>query len=287
MPNWCQFMCLRSNTSSTFSPVDRNGFVAWYRADSSAYSDNFGTNPPGTPCINNDEVISWKDFGIPNDSDSFGGVPGTTGIFKTGIQNGLPGILFTGGDKSVTCTSNFDNLLDGATKDMPWSFFAVLKPDFNGSAITCAGLGSDAGAGLESAVDFVTILTDGSIRTLRNTNDGQGNRTILSQAGVISTGTSYIIDVLFGKVITNTVNIHVNGTNVNTATFEMSLDISPGSAGEGRIGAGGDFGISTNPFSGHIMEMIVYNSHPYSLDGDITRQLTKAYLSNKYGIPVA
>lgn len=87
-----------TGASSGFDPNSISGLKLWLKADSGPVKNGGGSPSDG------DSVTTWTDKSAIGNSVSQGTVANMP-LYKTGIQNGLPGILFDGSNDTMTKTS--------------------------------------------------------------------------------------------------------------------------------------------------------------------------------------
>lgn len=208
--------------SGAFTSGSPAGLKLWLKADSLVLS-------------NNDPVGTWADQSG-NGNNFTQGTAGNKPLYKTGIINGLPAVLFDGTDDFMSMT--------GAPCSQPVTIFLVVQPSLNTAsqktyATFCHGItGGNSGWfivaklstnfwGSFTTADFSSgnALTSGTNYLLGNAADGSTYGAILYQAG--------------SQVATN------GNTEVGVGT---------------NAGLGKDLVNSNREYAGYIAEYLVYNS---------------------------
>lgn len=272
-PNFAHyFFSGKKSSSGTFIPSDIPNLTIWYKADNTAYSDNFVSSPPGTACVNNSNVVSWKN--ISNNVLNSYGAALTEPTFKTNIQNSLPSVRFNGTDEYLV-----DESIDAWNSNInpPFTVFFCFNATNTGGIRTLMNMQSDVVA--NNKLKFLSVLNDGTLSTSRQVDDLAGERTLSSAAGQITNGTSYVVCVLYNGT---TATIYKNGTSVASSDLGVDGEILQYIGGANKIGASGD-GTIANYFAGDIFEIVGYE---FALTGTQFTSVDR-YLGTKWGITVA
>lgn len=131
-----------------FSPADIAGLQLWLKADGLLYSNDGKT----IPSVNSGVVAVWDDASSAG-NDAAQTNNGKRPIFTTGLQNGLPGVVFTG-SQVMLCIS-LENQMQ------PYTLLVVFKGHgqylFDGTPFDKGGL-SIAGGNIR-AINTVGNLT--------------------------------------------------------------------------------------------------------------------------------
>lgn len=234
-------------TASTwlFVPASGPTPVFWVIADTQVYSDTTCLTPA---TVDGTAVNCWKD-------QSGGGhhvVRATTGsdpVYKTSVQNSLPGIRF-GGTTGQQLVAPANSSLDPS--HLTWFLVGKLTNtstggDANGSFFIKAGATSaqDAVYGAvwltsPNKIDFAARFGGGAWI------DGP-------QSGAISRSTYY---TLAGRADGSTAQVYVNGTQAGTGSYGAVSTVSgPLSVG----GIAGSFG-TASALRGDVLEVRIYGS---------------------------
>jgi len=197
--------------------------ACWYSADSLSLS-------------NNDKVASWTDLSG-NANHLLQAVDANRPVFKTGIQNGLPAVLFTSGDVSRLVA----NITDQA---QPNTIFMVYKLVDTASVILFDGIS----AGGRQA--FYVSAGDMSM-----------------YAGGVLTGPAANTNVHYASLLFNGVsgNCRIDGVDDTGNAGAQALE---------GITLGTDYTGTGQPANVYVMELIVYNGSESFTDNE-TGLITK------------
>lgn len=199
LTNWTQYVI-------TGNPNPAN-LYAWYKADTLSLS-------------NNDPVSTWPDSsGNGNDLTSSGG---TRPTFKTGIQNSMPAVLFSG-------SQNMKNTTLSPVIGTPFSIFAV----FNATSVS------------SSSVILCTWNSNTNQLRIEPTQWEYGGYSGAMLGGTASTGIHLFSVANFG---TASSTFMIDGTTIATQ------DVGSGTTTQLGMGDNAGLGLS---FSGYIMEIII------------------------------
>jgi hypothetical protein len=227
---------MTSGGSSAFSPASIPGLQLWLDA-----SQISGLN-------DGDAVATWNDLSG-NGNDVTQATASKKPTYKTGIQNGLPAVLFDGVDDFLLITKAF-----GLTSG---TLFVVYKSTA-GSYCVLRTNNDSAGQYFRYAGDgngYWGVFTTGRIETYPASMPG---------ANVAA----YVVDVSSAASKT----VHVNGIDkgAQSFTFASPTQINIGD----NLGSGGPY------MTGYVMEVGLYNSAISA--GNLA--LLNVYLAAKYGI---
>jgi hypothetical protein len=228
-----------ATVDQAFSPTDITGLYAWYDADQLGLADN-------------DPVSSWTD-------ESGGGrhmTGAATPLYKTGVQNGLPGVLFDGTDDTLTAT---------VAADASRTIFIVAKK-----------LSSTTGGSVWSMSNTsARVFTGSGSGWLYNAKDAAVG------GGQANIGTAAVADAVAGSVISlvlaSATSLTVYGNGVDTVGAFDPHSIITTATGFRLSGIG-----ASQFFSGYVFEVIAYDTAL----SDTDREAVETYLLDKW-IPAA
>ncbi len=203
-----------------------------------------------------DGGANWRDI-----SNNYSSLTGTGSLFTGSSINFNPTVAFGGSNYYTT------NLAVDASSNSDLAVIAVYRPS-----------STDAGAvwGESNGGSFSRYILDGS----GGDNSSVSNGTPMSESdisGLFESGQVTLASVIFDEDQSNGSSVRINGENALTFTANQDGQ----AANNFQIGAIGD---DTNPFTGDLAEIIVYNQLLAS-SNDL-RQI-ESYLAIKYGITMA
>lgn len=218
--------------SGPFSPPDIAGLTVWLKAD-------------GLSLNNNDPVSTWTDSsGNGHDATQSGG---SRPVYKTGIKNSKPAVLFAGGQY----------MSGSLTLSQPMTVFFVIQH-------------------LNTGTDYQFYLDGASNRVafVRLVTGSDGYDLFAGADAVVSQAQDSNWHYLSGVVNGASSIVAINGT--------ATTGLDSGSNSLGSTYYLGCFGPTPGMFymDGYIAEMIIYNSALNTTN----RQLVEAYLAAKYAI---
>ncbi len=223
-------------TYVSFLPTDITGLKLWLKADSLVLNDG-------------DSVSTWTDSS--GSGTNVTGVTTTRPLYKTGIINGLPSVLFDG-------TDDFLNSASGLAALNSNSQFIVIQPTldtasqktyscmahYGGKSFMCAKVSTNVWGTFAGAGDVgTTALTSGS---------------------------NYLVECTTPNATLYQRGVGVGGSGTSVA----------GPVGSTSVGIGKDLVTAGREYAGHIAEVIVYNTVLSNTD----RIRVENYLINKYAL---
>lgn len=232
-------------SAPSFSPAQTSGIKVWLKADVGVYSDA-GT----TPSTNGGIVQQWNDQSGNGNHASQTSV-GQQPIYRTGEQNGLPGIRF----------DSTDDYLSGTLSVLTsFTYYAVVKATTNSTINgTILFHGNNAGSA-------GCVLQRASNATLTLSESGSGN-----SVNGMTTGTTFTVAAHFNGA-SSALSLNSNAaTSINAGSASMtafSLNRSDQSEP-----------LSTNKGDWEYFEVIIYTGSVSA--GDEANIL--AYLQSKWG----
>lgn len=234
---------LASNASVT--PSSYAGLLRWWDASALAYSD-------GTAIDNGSN--KWTDLSG-NAAHANQATGGNQPLCKTGIQNGLRGILFDGVDDELNFTA-----ISSATA---LTLIAVVKNTANGQG-TLGLLKNSGGTGdwrldLGASLEVKYRITD------------NGNDTAISNQFTSTASAAHCSAVAVDSAGANNADFYEGATSRGTftvATFSLSLD---------KIGAP----VGAN-WTGYLLEIVAYSQKRTSTE---IAALYNSYFKPKWGLP--
>lgn len=275
-----------ASLTDNFTPDDLDGLAAWLRADAGIFSDADGTVPI---TADGESLVAWEDQANGALVDGEASPP----VYKTGIINGRPAILFTAASSQymtgTDTTVNSTNLQDhtpygGITPSAPGLTMFIVAVDTTAGAAARNLIGHSTNSATTNRhtvnIGAGVMRPRISIRRL----DADASQTLTSAAGVLITQN---VPFIFATVIDHTAALgsaYRNGTEAvaSTALTSGVGPVSHLSAARVRIGST----IANTPvdfWDGYIAEIIIYRrALPTS-----ERDQVESYLGNKYGITVA
>jgi hypothetical protein len=250
------FQPLLDRENAGFSPAAVPGLMFWVDANdlTTLYQDSALTT---AVAADTDPVGAWIDK-VTGTNQAQQTNATKRPLYKTNIQNGLPGLLFDGTDDFLQLVTQFE--LDGAV-----TAIVVMNPAENGTIQT----------------PIFMSKTTGNVYAFWMYANCSGDSYICSVYDTGERGTTYAGDPVGANIITLTgieggvVNNYRNGVlkagAVTLGTFGYTSSTS-------KIGAYGSGGIL--PFSGHIHEIVVYDR----VLSDAQLAQVWDYLSQKWAI---
>lgn len=235
-----------------FSPKDLSGLTMWLDANSLNLSDNSA-------------VTTWTDISGSSNS-ALQGTAGFKPVYKTGVVNGRPAVLFDGVDDFMSLTAGAQTAMLAGDK----SVFAAVK------WVSTAGVESRVLSVADGAFStrFALRYTTGPVYGVVYTT-GVAQASITATAGNIpSTSAAQILEVVqSGASLTARTNGTQLAANPSNAGTEAAVY---GSIGSGPTGADlwGNL---------YICEVAVYNRALSTSEASQVR----SYLGTKYGVTVA
>ncbi len=239
-----------------FVPTDIAGLALWLAADdiASLYKEDTETTPVSA---DSDPLGSWRDkSGNGRHHRNSTGTERPT--YKTGVQNGLPAILFDGTDDNLIPIVGLDTLTAA-------TLLMVAKLQNDPPAVgSKTGLLEYTNAALKTAWPW----TDGVIyqafgtNTRKTTVNPTPSLAVFNVSGVVTASGEY--------------TTYLNGTQTfTTATNTVGWS----TAANSRVGK--SLGAPIGFLDGWIGEILVYDS----VLSTTNRQLVEAYLKAKWGTP--
>lgn len=241
---------LASGAAAAFSPSDITGLVGWWKADGTLWQDSGRTTPV---TADGDPVGAWDDASG-NGNHVIQATAGARPLYKTGVQNSLPGVLFDNTDDNLSKA--------GWVGTTQWSAFAVAK---------------QGAAALGSVLDG----DDGTNRWAQHLRHNGGNLEALAfDSGDaaytdMQAWTSTSFKVLSAVRGASSVQAWVASTSDgSTATLNTNnTDTTP-------LTIGSHAAIASQLWNGHILEVLLYNS---ALSAG-NRGLVETYLATKWAV---
>ncbi len=203
--------------AAPFDPLSITGCKLWLKADALVLNDG-------------DAVSTWTDSS--GNANHATGITTTRPLYKTGIINGKPAVLFDGTDDFLTMTAN--------PTIQPLTTFVVTQPTLNTA----------------SQKGYATIVCGAGTNTFfivaKLSTNFWGTFTVsdLSSGNALVSGTPYLLETTCD---TGTTYIYQRGLQVNTTNFAEAGTGATGSLGKDTINAGREY-------AGYIAEEIVYNT---------------------------
>ncbi len=227
-------------TPVVFAPTDIAGCILWLKADSLVLNDG-------------DPVSTWTDSS--GNGNTFTGVTTTRPLYKTGIINSKPAVLFDGTDDFMTGPASLGT--SGKT------VFLVVQPTLNtASQKTYATfIHSEAGGG--PGIFIVAKISTNFWGTFTNAD--------LSSANALTSGSNYLLE---NTSASGSVFLYQGGVQVATTTGTTETNSGT------NIGLGKDLGNANRQYAGYIAEAIWYNSVLSSGN----RILVENYLIARYAL---
>lgn len=254
-----------------FDPDDISGCMLWLKADSISGSDG-------------DDVTAWSDSSGEGHNVTVPSGASNRPHYKTNIMNGQPTILFNGSNEEYLTTTGIDDVIRGG-QGTDFTVFLAVKPtsvstnnqlmfgSYYTSAWQSVSLGRNSNKlamGIDNASKFKVLGkdTDGDVST---------------SGSALSDDTGYVVSCAYDDS-ENIMWQFINGTQTDKETsFECGAN-SAGAPTMGGIATAGRGGTTiSNEYTGHIAEVIVFNS----LLSERNMVDVNHYLGNKYGISVA
>ncbi len=226
-------------TLSSFSPTDIAGCVLWLKANSLVLNDG-------------DPVSTWTDSS--GNGNNFTGVTTTRPLYKTGIINTLPAVLFDGTDDFMTGPAS----LGTSNK----SVFLVIQPTLNTASQKSYATFIHGESGGGPGIFMVARLSTNFWGTFALADVSSGNALI--------SGSKYLLE---NTSQTNPLFLYQRGVQVATDT---NTETGSGSA----VGLGKDLGNAGREYAGYIAEAIWYNTVLSSGN----RVLVENYLIGRYAL---
>ena len=223
----------RAKTASAWLPNSRSGLVYWFKADSISAS-------------NGSAVATWFDQSG-NGNDAAQTTSTQQPLFMTGIQNGLPMLLFDGSDDFFALAST--------SYVSSYSIFCVLKR--TNTSMTLVGFST----------------SDGSYQPYGPYIYSNGNIYAGSQAEYASYADNPTTCNMYSNIVTAGVQAIYKDTVLQTVTHTSSS----GTGSWDRIGQRG----GTEYSGGYEGELFMYNTNVSSTD----RGYAENYLKTKWGTP--
>ncbi len=172
-------------------------------------------------------------------------------LFRTGIQNSLPGILLDGVDDYLDFEKGHQ-FLQKTPEFTPMTVLVVGRPTLTGNADqTMLSLGSVNGTNPYSPF-LITLITDRLRFILRNDTGGANGLAINS---VVTAGQTHIMAARYPDNTTNGSKMYVDNTEVLAGTITTTGTMTTNHL---RLGAAGNFGGAFSFFKGYIFEFYVY-----------------------------
>jgi hypothetical protein len=91
---------LGTGSGSSFSPTDIAGLVGWWKSDGTKWQDSART----VAVTADSDPVGAIDDASGNGNHLLQATAGRRPLYRTGLQNGLPGLTFDGGDDFLTAT---------------------------------------------------------------------------------------------------------------------------------------------------------------------------------------
>jgi len=240
--------CRRKAFSNSISPTSVSQLTHWWKADSLSLTDGTKVGNTGT---------EWVDL--------IGGLIATNSTanqrptFKTGVANGLPGVLFT--NLTSFATQNSLLLNSAFTHTNVWTVVAVIKAsttsgEFQGGSIV--GGPSDGFADQDTSMLLTTLASAGTHNSVL-TGLASDKGTVLSVCALENSGNPFMFR-----------------NNVDQGS--LSSHVVPSYLNIGYLGAAGNIngsGTANVRFSGYIFEILIYDK---ALSAD-ERAILQTYFS--------
>ncbi len=218
-----------------FLPTDISGLVMWLKADVLTLNDG-------------DPVATWTDSSGTN-NDALQSTAGSKPLFKTGIINGLPTVLFDGSDDFMSFTSD--------PTARPDSVFIVTQPTLNTASqksYACLASGSIGATFARLGTNFWGTFTNAD----------------LSSGNALVSGTNYLLE---NTAATGSTFLYQRGVQVATSAVTEATTGTPGMVGKDSTNA-------NRQYAGHIAELIIYNT----VLSAANRGSVETYLIAKYAL---
>lgn len=241
---------------NSFLPNQVPGLVAWF--DATAIS---GLN-------DSDPVTTWTNLAGSTNATGSGL---TRPSYKVNIQNGRPGVLFTGSSTTNLRADAIAPQFSG--NDTPCTIVIVMKPtDVTAAAQGWVCMCQEAVTPPLNNLDMAT----GAFRSVRR-DDANTTFAVFNQTTVVA-NTPYITSYQFDG--TN-MQLFVNGVQSGSTTDvsaagQITLDVM-------AIGVRRSGGANSLPYTGYMFEILIYNRAITTAE----RDKIELYASAKWGITVA
>lgn len=235
-------MLSRSNVAATtpFDPLSIAGCKLWLKADAIV------------GLVDGDPVGTWSDqSGIGNDATQT--TAGSKPLYKTGIINSKPTVLFDGSDDFMSYG------ITGIPSNGSMSIFLVVQPTLNTAsqksyATFIHGQGATFFIVARLATNFWGTFTTAD----------------LSSGNALTAGSKYLLE---NTRATASTFLYQRGTQV---AFSASIEVGSGTPPS----IGKDTTNANRQYAGHIAEILVYNT----VLSDPNRILVENYLISKYAL---
>lgn len=227
--------------SANFTPLRIPGCKVWLKANSLSLSDG-------------DPVSTWPDSS--GNANDVTGVTTTRPLYKTGIINGLPSVLFDGTDDFLTFTAN-------PTGASGISAFLVVQPTLNTASQKTYAVFIHNNTGTSQGLFMVAKLSTDFWGTFTGSGD-------LSSTNALVSGTPYLLENTSASV---SVFLYQRGVQVATVAATEVGSGAPGAIGKDTTNA-------NRQYAGHIAEVLVYDTVLSSGN----RTLVENYLIAKYAL---
>lgn len=229
-----------------------NTLKGWFKADTLALA-------------NNDPVSTWADAsGNANNATQAGGA---RPVFKTGIQNGMPGVLFTSASSQFLAANGLASIQSGTN---PAGTVIVVAKQGTGAENHYAAWGSSTD---NDPFSVVGVTSANQYRWLRRNDDLSSTLSALS--GAVVDTSAHVLSFRFDG---STGTVHKDGSSV------ASSSIAVGATTVNRFSLGALTRATSSGFlNGHLFEVLVYSMALSTGD----RQTAERALGSKWGITVA
>lgn len=226
-------------TFGGFNPLSITGCKLWLKADALVLNDG-------------DAVSTWTDSS--GNSNNATGVTTTRPLYKTGIINSKPSVLFDGTDDFLTLTAN--------PSIQPLTVFLVVQPTLN-----TASQKSYACMAHGDATTFFLVAK------LSTNFWGTFAVSDLSSTNALVSGTPYLLENTAASGGVTKTFLYQRGVQVASSGNQESGSGTPGALGKDLTNAGREY-------AGYIAEVLVYDTVLSSGN----RILVENYLIAKYNL---
>lgn len=228
-------------SSPHFDPTLIPNLLAWFRADSSAFTDTART----IAVANDGDVVGgWADLSG-NANHAQQGTGSLKPLWKTGIQNGLPGVKFDGTDDYIFADA-VAVALSGA--DIPYSIVFACRP------VSIAGTGTWASFGSNASGTPKNYHAQASGNHFAARTDDVGSTVSRNPASKpYVAGTSEVSAWVFAGT---TLSSYQNGSAIETA---VPYDVTGVTVDQFTLGRRREFSGLFQPINGYIFEFLIFS----------------------------
>lgn len=236
-----------------FSPDDLTGLQIWVKADGTLWQDSARTVPA---VANNDPIGCWDDASG-NGVNLLQATAGARPLYKTGIQNGLPGVQFDG-------TNDFLMAAVSPLITLPalFTIFIVVKMTTMRQVLLVQNLAADRHTFIHGDPSTATVIRyrTPALRSSFNAAAGWAN------GAARSIRTSYGGSHTLHNLFVNNVAVAITDAEITNPSLPIVGEVTLGS------------GTGANFCAGSVLELLIYDSVLSA--GDIAD--VEAYLNEKW-----